>query len=41
MDSVEEIHRQMQAALIFDNKHATVGIEVRDTAVVSALATPY
>lgn len=29
MESVEEIHRQMQAALIFDNKHATVGIEVR------------
>ena len=28
MESAEEIHRQTQAALIFDNKHATVTMEV-------------
>ena len=29
MESAEEIHRQTQAALIFDNKHAQVTMEVR------------
>ena len=28
MDGAEEIHRQTQAALIFDNKHSTVSMEV-------------
>ena len=29
VDSAEEIHRQMQAALIFDNKHSKLSMEVR------------
>lgn len=29
VDSAEEIHRQTQSALIFDNKHSTVSMEVR------------
>ena len=29
MESAEEVHRQTQAALIFDNKHANVTMEVR------------
>ena len=31
MESAEETHRQIQAALIFDNKHATISMEVRDS----------
>lgn len=29
LESAEEIHRQTQAALIFDNQHATVTMDVR------------
>ena len=37
VDGAEEVHRQMQAALIFDNKHSTVSMEVSLCACVTFL----